>query len=180
MNRTQRILPTAIGSAYERIVQQKLGSYGTLLSASGGARDQCVDLFGTWSLPWKTASNSVSGDAVSLICTSSNSNNTGSSQMWNVIVQCKATKKPAGTSDMRGFQLSLDSHPLNTIGIFACTSGFAMREIARERYFIRRHTLLLHISMEGALLSAFALTAVPTTQVKLPPMPSFHVQPLLA
>ena len=140
----------ALGTAYERTVQALLTSFGARLSAVGGAFDQGTDLTGTWALPWP-ARAAAPGDRITLQCV------VHAPRIVPVVVQCRATAMPFGVGAMREFQHACGSRFGGALAVVACTSGFAIESLAKEREWARARTLLLTVSPRGELLAAHSL-----------------------
>lgn len=158
----------ARGAAYERVVARRFAAWGARLQLSGGAFDQGVDLGGSWPLPWP-ATPPWPGDRVLLSCVAPRT------LKVPCVVQCKATSSPLGVGPLRELQHAIAARfPEGALVCVACTSGFALRSLARERSWALRSTLLLTISEEGALLGATALHSARGSHDALP---SFVVTP---
>jgi hypothetical protein len=162
----------AVGKAYEAAIARRLAHAGCSLSALGGAFDQCVDLAGTWALqppparrapPWP-------GDAVQLLCTVTAAAPAAPADallllpppppplLLAVVVQCKATRSPAGVGTMREFVHAVAARfPEDTLAVLACTGGFSWRSLRREREWATRDVLLLHTTPSGGLLGLLHL-----------------------
>jgi hypothetical protein len=141
----------AVGSAYERAVQTLLASFGARLSVVGGAFDQGSDLIGTWALP-NAPRAPARGDRVALQCV------VHAPRVVPVVVQCRATATPFGVGAMREFQHAVGSRFAGgALAVVACTSGFALESLVREREWARARTLLLTVSQRGELLAAHSL-----------------------
>ena len=142
----------AIGRAYERVVLARLSLLGLRLANTGGTFDQGVDLVGTWHPSPVVAPQP--GDRVALRALLSGT----AQRSAPAAVQCKATQAPVGVGTMREFQHAVaERFPAGTIAIVACSGGFAMRALVKEKEWALRTTLLLHISDTGSLLSAASL-----------------------
>ena len=143
-----------LGRAFESVVFQRLSGFGASLTQSGGAFDQCVDLSGSWTLPWPKV-DSWPGDALTLRYVR------GEVGFISIplVVQCKATKSPVGVATVREFAHAIASRfPEHTLGVIATTGGFAQRSLQREREWATRDILFLHMTTSGALLHAAYLS----------------------
>jgi hypothetical protein len=150
----------AIGRAYEAAVSRRLAHAGCSLQALGGAFDQCVDLAGTWTLPPPHAPPPAPwpGDAVQLLLRAA-------AGQLPVVVQCKATRSPAGVGTMREFVHAVAARfPEDTLAVLACTGGFSWSSLRREREWNTRDVLLLHTTPSGGLLGLMHLRQMGTAE----------------
>jgi len=139
-----------IGRVFEGVVHRRLTLLGANLIHNGGAFDQCVDLSGSWALPWPRVS-AWPGDAITLHC--HRVEEAGSAVP--LVVQCKATRSSVGVATVREFVHAIASRfPEHTLGILATTGGFAHRSLQREREWATRDILLLHMTLTGSILNA--------------------------
>ena len=152
----------AIGRNYERIVLTRLSLLGLRLANTGGAFDQGVDLVGEWALPSPPPPPLVTpshpDDCVTLRALLLPSQKSLAVRSAPVVVQCKDTQTPVGVRMMREFQHAVaERFPMGTIAIVACSSGFALSALKKEKEWTLRTTLLLHLSNSGALISCASL-----------------------
>ena len=147
----QPVSAVAVGRAFERATAARLAALGaTLTTHSGGAFDQCVDLAGHLPLPTPLPYAPWPGDRVALRVHAR-----APPLRVPLVVQCKATAAPAGVAVMRELQHAVAARfPRGTLAVLACTGGFALGALRRERAWVLRDVLLLHLSAEGGLLSA--------------------------
>ena len=147
----------AVGRAFEAAVGRRLAHLGCRLAPTGGAFDQCIDLAGEWAFafpycapaPWP-------GDAVRLGCTRAAGAGAAPSAILRVpvVVQCKATRSPAGVATMREFAHAVAARfPEGTLAVLACTGGFAWRSLRREREWAARDVLLLQMTPDGGIVA---------------------------
>lgn len=188
-----------IGTQYELLVASLLQSHGARIARTGGRGDRGIDLRGEWNMSMQALQAGASwrpGQALGVGSASGTGQAPpataakrpvrvvqlayGSPQpsRWPVLGQCKATHTPVGTGVMRDFQAALESSETNTLGVIACTHGFALREIASQPSLVVRYTLLLHLTLDGALLTAHMLQprTGPAAACQAPPL---LVQPVL-
>jgi hypothetical protein len=151
-------MAVALGKAYEAAVAGRLTALGCALSPAvrGGPMDQCVDLAGRWhfSAPFSSRPPWPS-DAISFGFSSTHGSPSFS---VGVVVQCKATRGAAGVSALREFMHALSARfPVDTLGVYACTGGFSLRSLRREREWASRDVLLLHTTPCGGVLDLLQL-----------------------
>jgi hypothetical protein len=151
----RRASSVALGSAYERAVIGLLAEHGcTQLTGTGGAGDRGLDFVGEWCLSERGLSAGARPrHSIRLLLA------LPADLRLPVAGQCKATGAPVGTATLRDFQAALAGSAPNVLAVLACTSGFALREIAAQPLLLVRHTLLLHVRSDAALLGAVLLTA---------------------
>ena len=140
----------ALGRAFELATAARLSALGASLHAHpSGAFDQCVDLAGTWTLPPPAAAPPFPGDRIALRC------HAPLPLRLPIVVQCKATAAPAGVAVMRELQHAVAARfPRGTLAVLACTGGFALGALRKERTWVLRDVLLLHLAPGGGLLAA--------------------------
>ena len=142
----------ALGRLFELATLQRLTSLGACLRRSGGAFDQCVDLHGTWALPFPPAAAPHPEDRISLRCLLPGG---APSLQLPLVVQCKATAGPAGVATMRELQHAVAARfPRGTLSVLACTGGFALGALMKERTWLLRDCLLLHLTPAGGIVAA--------------------------
>ena len=144
-------------------MQRRLGSIGATLTRSGGAFDQCVDLHGTWALPFPVAPAAHPEDRITLGCLLRDGGATPlRSLSLPLVVQCKATAAPAGVAVMRELQHAVAARfPRGTLSVLACTGGFALGALSRERTWVLRDCLLLHMTPAGGFVAAALMSPPP-------------------
>lgn len=143
----------ALGRLFELATQARLTALGASLSRSGGAFDQCVDLHGVWALPFPPAAAPHPEDRISLHCLLPPGG--APSLRLPLVVQCKATAGPAGVATMRELQHAVAARfPRGTLSVLACTGGFALGALMKERTWLLRDCLLLHLTPAGGLVAA--------------------------
>lgn len=142
----------ALGRLFELATLARLTSLGASLSRSGGAFDQCVDLHGTWALPFPPAAAPHPEDRIFLRCLLPGG---APSLRLPLVVQCKATAGPAGVATMRELQHAVAARfPRGTLSVLACTGGFALGALMKERTWLLRDCLLLHMTPAGGIVAA--------------------------
>lgn len=161
----------ALGTQYERAVLALLHALGARVAGTGGSGDRGVDFVGTWRFTHEHGGFALPPaplppHRVRLLLASAESG-----AALPVAGQCKATSSRVGTAVMRDFQAALASSAPSCVGILACTAGFALGELASQPGLVARHTLLLHVSLGGALLDARVQVARRGEAAGLPPPP---------
>jgi hypothetical protein len=149
---TSALSAVALGRLFETATQRRLALLGASLTRSGGAFDQCVDLHGSWALPFPRAAAPHPEDRIALGCLLRGG---AAALQLPLVVQCKATAGPAGVAVMRELQHAVAARfPRGTLSVLACTGGFALGALMKERTWLLRDCLLLHLTPGGGVVAA--------------------------